>query len=334
MTRRSDRTTGLPRSRRRSDERRRDQTSRLQVGERTAHIAIISAAVALLAIVVLIMALGEYHDRWGHGREVILRVDEESATLSYFADRLFGYALESPLGGLSPEIGLMDQLEDELLTVQLARERSITLDDDATDAQISADLGIPVGGDRSAFDAALRNQLRTSRMSLSTYRRRAEARAARSALLDLARDEVGADGELISLRVVVVSDRETADAVLGRIQSGEDMGTIAQTDSIDLVSRTEDGLLDPKPMALLAPEIAAAIQDLDVGSLAGPISIDEVEFWVVRLEDRSDGTYSDSDREQLAQLRFDGWLDERRTGADIRRTADSGDYAWAAEHTG
>jgi len=211
------------------------------------------------------MAMGWYHERWGHGREVILRVDDESASLSYFSDRLFAYALQAAPGGLSPEIGLMDQLEDELLTIQLARERSITLDDAAIDAQISTDLRVPVGGDRSAFDTALRGELRTNRMSLSTYRRRAEAGAARAVLLDLARDEVGTEGELISLRAVVLNDRETADSVLGRIQSGEDMGTIAQTDSIDLVSRTEDGMLEPRPRALMAPEIAAAIENAEVG---------------------------------------------------------------------
>lgn len=329
MTRRSDRTTGLPRSKRRQGDEHTGPPSRLRLDERTARIVILSGSSALLAIVIVVMGMGWYHDRWGHGREVVLRVDSESVTLSYFADRLFDYSLRGSFGGLSPEIGLMTQLEDELVAVLLARESSIDLSDVAVDQQISSDLGIAIGGSGSQFDNAIRNQLRDSRMSLSTFRRKAEASAAETGLRELMLGAVGTTGELVTLRVVVVSDQETADSIFERIEGGENMGSIAQVESIDLVSRTEDGLRTAEPSSLMTPELQAVVDEAEAGVLLGPVNIDDVEFWVVRIEDRSDGEYSESHRQQLADDRFDAALDERRALADVERTADSGDYDWA-----
>ena len=78
MPRRSDRTTGLPRPRRRE---RPPSRGRLVAGirwdDRVIHLTVLSAIAALLAIVVMLAGASVYHDRWGHGREVILRVGDE-----------------------------------------------------------------------------------------------------------------------------------------------------------------------------------------------------------------------------------------------------------------
>ena len=335
MARRSDRTTGLPRPRRRERPPSRGRTvAGIPWNDRSVHLAVISAAAALLAIVVMLAAASVYHDRWGHGREVILRVGTEEFTLNYFADRYFDYATSSPTGAVTIDIGLMGQLEREGILLLLARERGVDLSDAAIDRQIAADLGIVVGGDGTTFDRAVRNELRTSQMSLATYRRKEEARAAETGLRASLREEVGTRGELLTLRVVVLSTKDAADNVRQRILAGENMGTIAQTESIDLVSKAEDGLREPTPPDLLEAVIKEALAGKGTGETVGPVPVNDSEYWVIRVEARDTGDYSDIQASDLAGIRLDQVVAAKRATTTIRRSADAGDLTWASEKAG
>lgn len=302
--------------------------------DRVIHLTVLSAIAALLAIVVMLAGASVYHDRWGHGREVILRVGDEEFTLNYFADRLFDYASSGPTGVVSIDSGLMGQLEREALLLALAREKNVDISDAAIDRQIATDLGLPPEIDRTSFDRAVRNELRISTMSLATYRRKEQARAAESGLRKEFSGEVGARGELLTLRVVVLGTPDAAEKVLQRIIAGENMGTIAQTESIDLASRTEDGLREPTPPELLDPAIKEAIAGKGTGDTFGPVVVNESEYWVIRIDARTTGDYTEAQRSELASIRLEEAVTARRATTTIRRSADAGDLEWAASRAG
>ncbi|HJP41755.1 MAG TPA: SurA N-terminal domain-containing protein [Dehalococcoidia bacterium] len=334
MSRRSERTTGLPKARRREGPASggRGPFQNLRNNDRVIHYAIVSAAALLLATVLIITGAGWYHDNWGHGREVVLRVGEEKFTLSYFSDRLVDYSIENPTRTLSFQTGLMSQLEREGLAVELARESGLALSDEAIEQRIADDLGISAGG--GAFDSALRTELRSTGMSLGTYTRKIEALAVEDALLEQIGADIETTADLITLRVVVLSDADTAASVIERIEGGEDMGTIAQTESIDLVSRTQDGIRDATPEAFLADGIGEAVTGQEIGTLLGPVEVNTTEFWVIRVEERAEGELTEAQQLQLGLEALNEALAEKRARTTILRSADAGDFEWAANKAG
>src|SRR5690606_18824201 len=153
----------------------------------------------------------------------------------------------------------------------LAEERGIDLSEEAVTRWIAEDLGVPAGGAGSSFDSLYRQRLRTLGLSNGDYRRLAAAQAADEALIAQLLDERGETGHTRTLRVVSLPDSEPAEAISGRIEDGEDMGTIAQTESNDLSTRQEDGLTQPTPIELFHENVQAEIDGQPDDALVGPV---------------------------------------------------------------
>lgn len=334
MTRR-DRTTGLPRPRERARTDHGPTFLGIRWGEGHTRFLILGGAVLLLALVLGIMGYRWYDENVIMPNRTVLSVEGQEFDLAYFTERLPGFAQANPSlsqGFLEP--ALLTKLEDEALTIIAARERGIDLSDDAVTQWIADDLGVPVGGTGSSFDTLYRQRLRTLGLSNSDYRRLATAQAANEKLLAALRDERGATGEMYTLRIVSLSDRDAAEAIRQRIENGEDMGTIAQTESNDLQSRQQDGLTQPTPTELLHDNVQAALVDQPEDTLLGPIEVGN-NFWIARIERvQEDGTYTDAQRDQLAQHDLDALIDETRTkhADQIHRSLGTDEIRWAYDH--
>ncbi|MGI8926132.1 MAG: peptidylprolyl isomerase [Tepidiformaceae bacterium] len=330
---RRERTTALPKHHRRQRAVHGRTFAGRQIGERHVRWGILGVAGALLVLVIGIWSWNYYSDNYSKPRETVLRVGDERVTLSYYTDRLLPFLQSNANSSTVPliELALLTKLEEELLTVAIAREKGLDLSAAAIDRAIAEELGVPVGGSGSAFDSLYRSQLKTLKMSNDNYRRLITAQVAQEKLLDGLRVEVGEKGEAVTLRVVVVQLKEQAETILGRIRGGEDMGAIAQRESADL-SRTEDGLRQPQPPGLLNDQVQAALAGKPDGELAGPFEIDG-NFWVVRLEKRDpEFAYSDDLKGALALLKLDEAIKARRATLKVAQDFDSGDAKWAEEH--
>ncbi len=333
MTRR-DRTTGLPTASR----GRRSATS---VGEgswlssqRTRQIAILGVALAAVLVVAGLLVYNWYDSSIAQPREVVLRVDAEEFSLSYFSARLPGFAQSNPAaGGLLLTQELLNQLETEGLTLIAAAERGIVLSDEDVTQAIALSLGVLPDSTRGGlFDTRYREALTTSGLNDGQYRQRAEAleadRQLRAALLT----EIGTTGEIVYLRVVTTASLEEASAVHERIVAGEDMGTVAQEVSLDIESRQNNGELVSPPL-LLDEALQAALADAEEGTLLDPIEAGET-FWVVRLEQReADGDYQAGQAEALMALRLADVLEETRSRVIIERDLSTDDASWAIDQT-
>jgi peptidyl-prolyl cis-trans isomerase C/foldase protein PrsA len=335
---RRERTTGLPRPRRRERAVSGRRFAGITWDERHVRLGIIGVSAALLFLVLALFGNRCYEDKIGRPNSVVLTVGDQKVKLSYYADRLVQFLQAQQGTGTSvatAEQALLTKLEEEALTIEVAKDRGITITDDDVTQAIAEDLGVPAGGSGSAFDSLYRQRLKTLKISDSNYRRLTRASVANKRLLDSFSQEVGSTGELVTLRAIVVNDRATADAIVQRLQGGEDFGTIAQTESSDLDSRQRDGLMQPQPAQLLPDSVRTAIEGKSAGQdLIGPVEVQN-NFWVFRIDKRDPGgQYTDQQTTQLAQIKLDAAITAKRTSLKITRNLSDSDITWAEKEAG
>ncbi len=335
MAARRERTTALPRHRPRPA---KDSGVRRFAGidwtESRLRALILGTAGVLLVAVVAAIGWRVYDDQVRTPNQVVLDVGGEQFKLSYYADRLLPWLQANQSSGIATAVleeQLLSKLEEEALTLAIARERGIEITQDDINQGIADSLGISAA--TGSFDALYRQRLDETGMSDANYRRMVEASVANDKLLEQIRAELPASGEQVELRAVVVQSREEADKVVERINGGEDMGAIAQELSIDLQSRQEDGIMQAQPPELLPESVASALEGKNTGELLGPVQVNSV-WWVFRVERRAELPYAEGHKDSLAQLRLDELIAEKRMQTTIKRQLDADDIRWAEKNLG
>lgn len=327
---RRDRTTGLPRPRPRQKTSTAARFAGITWDERNIRNAIVGAAVALLVIVLGAFSYQLYQDHIARPRSTVLAVDGIHYKLSYYADRLpaFLQANQQSQSVALIEEGLLTKLEEEALTILAGRDNGISLSYDDVTKAIADDFGVPVGGTGSSFDTLYRQRLKTQNISDGSYRKQAEAAEVNKRLLAKYTADLGDSGELVTLRVVLSNSQDAAQKVFDRIKGGEDMGAIAQTESLDLESRQQDGKLPADPEILYPDAVRAAMAGKGAGELLGPIKV-ESNYWVIRIESRDTQPYSETQKTQVAQTKLDDAIKAKRSQVKIDRSLDPDDIKWA-----
>jgi len=336
---RRERTTGLPRARRREVAASGPRFLGLQWGDWQTRVAVIGGAVALLLLILGILAYRIYDDRVGKPNSEIIRVADESYTLGYFADRLDQFLIANSSSGSTLQLleeDLLNKIEAEGVLVTLAKERKLDIGRDEVTKFIAEGLGVEPGGAGSSFDTLYRSTLRTQKVSDGTYRRTKEAELANNKLLDQIETTIGKGGDQFTLRAIVVDSQATGDGILARLQSGEDFATLAQTESFDLESRQNNGLLPPEPLELLPQAVKALVAGKSAGAdTFGPVQVGDT-WWVFRIDAIEASDYSDQQSFQLAQLQLQELSkqksDELRAAGKIGRTIDADDMEWAEKN--
>jgi parvulin-like peptidyl-prolyl isomerase len=334
---RRDRTTGLPRPKARESSTATKTLSDRLRDESTIRFALVGGAALLLIFVVGLMGWRWYDSNYRIPEKVIIRVgDTESYKLKYYADRLYPYVQSVAQTGTSVSIAeqqLLRILEDEALVRIIARERGITVSDEEVTAEIAAQLGVSVGGAGSSFDTLYRQRLQTLAMSNGNYRRWVEAQVYIDKLSDALVADIGDTTEMVTLRAVVSASEADAQAARERVEGGEDLGTVAQTVSTDLVSRQKDGLFDPEPPKLLPEAIQGAIEGKEAGTeLFGPLQVQN-NWWIFRIETRDpEATPTESQKAQLGNVLLEETVTAKRSEVTIRRNVTANDIRWAEQN--
>jgi len=330
---RRERTTALPRARRRARSDTRPRFLGIPIDETTIRLVILGGAGALLAIVLGLIGWHWYSENFRRPNEVVLTVGNDHVKLRYYSDRMFEFYQANPdtAAALNAE-NLLSKLEEEALSIQLAKDLGMTITDDDVTTGIAKALGVPVGGSGSSFDTLYRNRLKTTKMSDANYRKMTKAAVANDKLIEYFTKAVGDRGETITLRSILVDSQEKADALLLRIKAGEDMGSLAQVESADLTSRQQDGVMTPVSPELLPESLRSATDGKSEGELLGPIQVEKY-WWLVRIEKRDpNGGYGDAEKQQLAQKKLDDALQAKRTQTTSKRSLDASAIDWATKH--
>ncbi|MFN0095258.1 MAG: peptidylprolyl isomerase [Dehalococcoidia bacterium] len=331
---RRERTTALPKQRPRSDARANPGRARLL--ERNSRWAILGGAAALLLLVLGFFAYQVYDQQIARPNKVIVNVDGQKVRLNYYAERLFSFLQANSNSGVSLallEEDLVSQLEREEIALILAREKQLDLGNDAVLRHIAEGFGVELGASGSTFDQLYRNQVRTLKVSDSNYRRIKRAELAITLLRAQIKTELGDRGEQITLRSIVLADKAKADELLKRIQSGENFGTVAQQESLDLQSRQQDGLMLPEPVELLPDAISEAVAGKPVGDVVGPVAVQNT-WWIFKVERKEPADYSETQKDQLSGVRLNAALDAKREalGTKVDRDFTAEDAEWAEQH--
>lgn len=328
---RRERTTALPRSRPRG--KRGEQAPRfagVAWTEQRLRALIIGGAGVLLIAVLGAFAFGIYNEQVLRPQQVVLQVGDEKTRLNYYADRLLPWLQENSSSGVSTSVleeQLLAKLEEESLTLLLAEERGITISDADINQGIADSLGI-TGAGGASFDALYRQKRDELKMSDASYRDMVKASIAHDRLLAEIRDELPAEGEQFELRTVVLNSKEKADEIFGRIEGGEDIGSVAQSESNDLDSRQQDGIMPPEPAELLPANVRAAVQGKNRGDLLGPVEV-AGNWWVFRIERKENIPFTEAQRDQVAELELKKLIAEKRPQVSIKRSLDASDVNWA-----
>jgi parvulin-like peptidyl-prolyl isomerase len=330
---RRERTTGLPRAR---GPKPAKPVSRF--GEREQRLTVVGVGVLLIAVLLGLFGWRYYDDNYRQPNKTILSIAGESYSLRYFSDRLYLAATQQ--SGSGTNISLLEQtvltdLENEAVIISLAKEKGITVSDEDITTEIASQLGVPVGGAGSSFDTLYRQRLKSVKMSDGAYRRYTEAQVYQQKLSQSFQDQTGEKTEMITLRTVVSGTQEAANTVLALAKTNADFGSIAQTQSTDLTSRQKDGVMDAEPARLLPENVRNAIQAKPAGDeIFGPIQV-ETNWWVFKIESKDpEGTLSETQKSQLADLLVQDAVKERRATVKIDRNINSSDYTWANDNAG
>lgn len=332
---RRERTTALPRTHIRERDAREQRTFLGRPWtERESRFAIIGGALFLLLVVAAAFGYRLYYNQVLRPNKVILEVGAEKVRLDYYTDRLFEFARANTNTSLPLiQSGLLSKLEEEALTVQEAESRGIALGEAEVTQAIADKLGVPVGGDGSVFDTRYRAELARTGLTDTSFRRLAKAELADTKLREAITTEVGDTGEMVTMRIVVSATEDASKAVLSRIQAGENMGTIAQTESTDLSSRASDGVRDAEPREILNDTIRTAIEGKGVGDVIGPLEVEG--SWVVLRVEVIDpaGAYTPAQKTQVVDERFLDVIAARRASVKVVRDFTSSDADWSVAHT-
>ncbi len=304
--------------------------------ENYTRLSILGSAAALLLVIVGILAYRIYDARVGRPQTTILNVAGTKISLGYFAARLGPFAVENQnsrqdVSALAES--LLTKMEREIIVEKLALERGVTLGDGEVTEFIAKGFGVPVGGTGSSFDSLYRNQLRTLRISDTNFRKLKRAELADDGLAKTIENGLGDRIEQYTLRVILSNSQESAAGLLARVKAGEDFGSLAQKESLDLESRQQDGILPPEPIELLPESVRNALAAAKPGDLAGPVQV-EANWWVIKVEVKEQADLSIQQKTQVAESRRDELIKAKRAelASKIKRSFDADDLRWASSH--
>jgi len=184
-------------------------------------------------------------------------------------------------------------------------------DVDAALASITTELG---------GAGALDSWLQANFYSPEEFRAALAADLLRARLVAQIAGQVGDTADQVHARAILVLALDTAQSVLGQVQSGADFATLALTYSRDLTSRAAGGDLGWFPRGTLTvPEVEAAAFSLEPGQTSDVIE-SQMGFHIVQVIERDPArALSPAAAQALQAAAFDSWLAARLAEAQVTR---------------
>jgi parvulin-like peptidyl-prolyl isomerase len=126
--------------------------------------------------------------------------------------------------------------------------------------------------------------------------------------------DVSREQDQVWARHIVVSDQDQAQAVYDRLTSGEDFETVA-TEVFSGTANTAD--LGWFGVGTLDQAAEKVVFNMQIGEISEPIQT--ADGWeIYQVLGHEVKTLSDSDFDQLKQTRFQNWLDQQKTEANVQ----------------
>ena len=272
---------------------------------------------ALVVVAVAVIAIfGYYQTQVRPKGETVIQVGDRSFSLDYLERRL-RYETRD-LGEQPPEIlvALLNQLPGQIVREELMRqgasEKGVDLSDEAIDAQIKRQIGVPPDADRNTFAGEYRDAVRRSGLSTAAYRDVIAATVAEEALRAAFNEEAPESAEQVRYRLIALATEDEAQAALDRLRNGEDFAVVALELSVDQASREQGGEMDWTPQGIVDPAVDEALFSLETGQHSDVITGVSALFIVEVLEKEAERETTPDQRSSLASRGMEEWIGQLR----------------------
>ena len=298
--------------------------------ERRRRRILVSFGALVIVVVIGIIAYGAYHTWIALPREVLSTVHGTIATVKFtrsdYLDMLRASSPEVP-----PETPLL-MLEQHELMRQGAEELGMGVTEDDITEEIKS-LLFPEDEEvtEEEFQERYQETLENSGLEEEWFRWLVEYDLLHSRLDEYLREQVPEFALQVHVLGILVATEEDGEAVIERLEAGEDFATVAQEVSMDPESKENGGDLGWIPEGLGGEEFDDIAFNLEPGAISQPFSTAQ-GLWVIKvLEREEDRALDEAIREQLQVQAMGEWLAEEREEKVERKSDLDLDkvYEWA-----
>ena len=212
------------------------------------------------------------------------------------------------------------QMKDEVLTQmieqeiinQAAAKQGITVTNDELDMEIAATVA-DAGGQQ-----VLDDWLKTSGFTIDEFRQTVREQMTADRLIAAIGASVPATADQVRARHILVETKAEADAVMARLQKGEDFAKVAQEVSLDDGSKADGGDLGFFPKGVLIPVFEQVAFSLQPGKYSDPFET-EYGFHILQVIERdANHALAPQMLEQAQMEAFSQWLADQKTTGQIQ----------------
>ncbi|MEM7798406.1 MAG: peptidylprolyl isomerase [Chloroflexota bacterium] len=252
---------------------------------------------------------------------LVALVNEQPILLSEYEIELERYRSGQEALGIEVEPNYEERvfmaLVEKAIITTTALENNISITGDMVEARL-AEL-VDIAGGQENYDAWLvANQISAEEFpSVIAFEMLTdEVELLVTADVPYATDQVRAS-------YIALADQALADALLGQIQNGADFAALAQAYSLDQTTASNGGDLDFFS-SLLVPELETAAFSLEIGEVSDVITVQhsngQISHYIIKVTEReNDRPLTDEQRSTLLKERFENWLVEQLTTAEVIR---------------
>jgi parvulin-like peptidyl-prolyl isomerase len=212
---------------------------------------------------------------------------------------------------------VLDSMIEQVLIKQAAAKEGVGISEEELEATIQE--SIEEGGGQASFE----EWLQISDLTYEDFREEIRFQLLALAIFERVTASVPTTAEQVHARHILVDTEEEAQAILTRLQAGEDFAALARQLSQDENTKEAGGDLDFFPRGLLiSPEVEEAAFALSPGQISGVVRSQFGYHIVQVLEKVPDRPLPLGLLNTLKEQAFARWMQEQWDGATIERFID------------
>ena len=245
------------------------------------------------------------------GNPLVARVNDQVITLDSYERALLRFQ-QQPVSNPAqlPKL-VLDTMVQQMLIDQAAAANEIVIPDELVDQELQG-LVQSAGGDQ-AWQLWLTANFYTE----TELRQALHSTLLTNQMRDRITTDLNGSVAQVHARHILVATQEEANDLLVRLRNGEDFEALAAQHSLDTSTANSGGDLGWfTHEELLEPTLAEVAFTVEPGQVAGPVQT-SLGYHVIQSIERAVRPVDPAKRAQLAQSRFERWLESLTVGARV-----------------